>query len=189
MQVQQDAVGDVVKRLRRAEGQIRGVIAMLESGRDCAEVVTQLAAVSRALDRAGFKIIASGLQQCVTAQADGEDRTRGHGADGKAVPVPGLSAGIHRRAGPLHTPRGIYVKGCTADEYRDIDQAELRRDRAGRRHRPGRLLGRLVRALPRVRARLRARQHRRTRTSSSARSTPRPSRSSPPRPGSPRSRR
>ena len=75
MQVQEDAVGDVIKRLRRAEGQIRGVIAMLESGRDCAEVVTQLAAVSRALDRAGFKIIASGLQQCVTAQADGEDRS------------------------------------------------------------------------------------------------------------------
>ena len=75
MQVQEDAVTDVVKRLRRAEGQIRGVIAMLESGRDCTEVVTQLAAVSRALDRAGFKVIASGLQQCVTAQAEGEDRT------------------------------------------------------------------------------------------------------------------
>jgi DNA-binding FrmR family transcriptional regulator len=74
MQVQEDAEGDVVKRLRRAEGQIRGVIAMLESGRDRTEVVTQLAAVSRALDRAGFKIIASGLQQYVTAQADGEDR-------------------------------------------------------------------------------------------------------------------
>ena len=75
MQVDDKAVGDVVKRLRRAEGQIRGVIAMLEDGRDCAEVVTQLAAVSRALDRAGFKIIASGLQQCVAAQADGQDQT------------------------------------------------------------------------------------------------------------------
>jgi DNA-binding FrmR family transcriptional regulator len=74
MQVDENAVGDVVKRLRRAEGQIRGVIAMLESGRDCAEVVTQLAAVSRALDRAGFKIIASGLQQCVAAQAAGGDQ-------------------------------------------------------------------------------------------------------------------
>jgi len=73
MHVDEDAVGDVVKRLRRAEGQIRGVIAMLESGRDCADVVTQLAAVSRALDRAGFKIIASGLQQCLAA-ADGEDQ-------------------------------------------------------------------------------------------------------------------
>jgi DNA-binding FrmR family transcriptional regulator len=75
MRVDENAVGDVVKRLRRAEGQIRGVIAMLEAGRDCADVVTQLAAVSRALDRAGFKIIASGLQQCVAAQADGQDQT------------------------------------------------------------------------------------------------------------------
>ena len=66
MQVEPTAVDDVVKRLRRAEGQIRGVIAMLEEGRDCAEVVTQLAAVSRALDRAGFKIISSGLRQCLT---------------------------------------------------------------------------------------------------------------------------
>lgn len=73
MQVDEDAVGDVIKRLRRAEGQLRGVIGMLEEGRDCADVVTQLAAVSRALDRAGFKIIASGLQQCVTA-TPGEER-------------------------------------------------------------------------------------------------------------------
>ncbi len=75
MQVEPVAVDEVVKRLRRAEGQIRGVIAMLESGRDCADVVTQLAAVSRALDRAGFKIIASGLQQCLAAQKTGEDQT------------------------------------------------------------------------------------------------------------------
>jgi DNA-binding FrmR family transcriptional regulator len=67
MRVDEAATGDVIKRLRRAEGQIRGVIAMLEQGRDCAEVVMQLAAVSRALDRAGFKVIASGLQQCVAA--------------------------------------------------------------------------------------------------------------------------
>jgi DNA-binding FrmR family transcriptional regulator len=74
MQIEEAAVGDVVRRLRRAEGQIRGVIGMLEEGRDCAEVVTQLAAVSRALDRAGFKIIASGLQQCLAA--DPEDPQR-----------------------------------------------------------------------------------------------------------------
>jgi CsoR family transcriptional regulator, copper-sensing transcriptional repressor len=63
---------DVLKRLRRAEGQIGGVIRMIEEGRDCADVVTQLAAVSRALDRAGFKIIATGLKQCVTGSA-GDD--------------------------------------------------------------------------------------------------------------------
>jgi DNA-binding FrmR family transcriptional regulator len=73
MQIEGDTVSDVVRRLRRAEGQIRGVIAMLEAGRDCAEVVTQLAAVSRAVDRAGFKVIASGLQQCLTAKQAGND--------------------------------------------------------------------------------------------------------------------
>jgi DNA-binding FrmR family transcriptional regulator len=46
---------------------------MIEAGRDCADIVTQLAAVSRALDRAGFKVIASGLQQCLRARAAGED--------------------------------------------------------------------------------------------------------------------
>jgi DNA-binding FrmR family transcriptional regulator len=74
MQIETDTVADVVRRLRRAEGQIRGVIAMLEDGRDCADVVTQLAAASRALDRAGFKIVASGLQQCISAKNAGQDR-------------------------------------------------------------------------------------------------------------------
>ena len=56
----------VVNRLRRAQGQIAGVIKMIEEGRDCEEVVTQLAAASRALDKAGFAIIATGLQHCLT---------------------------------------------------------------------------------------------------------------------------
>ncbi|MDO2373557.1 metal-sensitive transcriptional regulator [Mycobacterium avium subsp. hominissuis] len=55
----------VLARLRRAHGQLGGVIAMIEQGRSCKDVITQLAAVSRALDRAGFKIIASGLRECI----------------------------------------------------------------------------------------------------------------------------
>lgn len=55
----------VVKRLRRAQGQLAGVLAMIEDGRDCGDVVTQLAAVSKAVDRAGFAMIATGLEQCV----------------------------------------------------------------------------------------------------------------------------
>ena len=54
-----------LNRLRRAQGQLAGVIRMIEEGRDCEDVVTQLAAVSRALDRAGFAIIATGLQHCM----------------------------------------------------------------------------------------------------------------------------
>lgn len=56
----------VVNRIKRAQGQLAGVLRLLEEGRDCEDVVTQLAAASRALDRAGFAIIATGLQQCIT---------------------------------------------------------------------------------------------------------------------------
>jgi DNA-binding FrmR family transcriptional regulator len=62
----------VVNRLRRAQGQIGGVLRMIEEGRDCNEVVTQLAAVNRALDRAGFAIISSGLKQCLS-ESGGEE--------------------------------------------------------------------------------------------------------------------
>ena len=55
----------IVKRLRRAQGQIGGVLCMIEEGRDCEAIVTQIAAVSRALDRAGFAIISTGLKQCL----------------------------------------------------------------------------------------------------------------------------
>ncbi len=71
MQVDEEAINAVLNRLRRAQGQLAGVIAMIEAGRECKDVVTQLAAVSRALDRAGFKIVASGMRQCLAA-ADGE---------------------------------------------------------------------------------------------------------------------
>jgi DNA-binding FrmR family transcriptional regulator len=66
VELSEDVLTDVTKRLRRAQGQVGGLIQMIESGRDCREVITQLAAVSRALDRAGFKLIASGLEQCVS---------------------------------------------------------------------------------------------------------------------------
>lgn len=60
----------VVKRLRRAQGQLNGVLTMIETGRECGEVVTQLAAVSKAIDRAGFTMIAAGLQQCIRSDED-----------------------------------------------------------------------------------------------------------------------
>jgi DNA-binding FrmR family transcriptional regulator len=70
MQLEAEQTRVIVNRLRRARGQIDGVIAMIEQGRDCRDVVTQLAAASRALDRAGFKIVATGLRQCLAE--DGE---------------------------------------------------------------------------------------------------------------------
>lgn len=66
------AASEVMNRLRRAQGQLAGVISMIEQGRDCKDVVTQLAAVSKALDRAGFKIVAAGMRECAAgAPSDG----------------------------------------------------------------------------------------------------------------------
>lgn len=60
------AVKKVANRLRRAHGQLAAVIAAVEGGGDCRQVVTQLAAVSSALDRAGFAIISTALRQCIS---------------------------------------------------------------------------------------------------------------------------
>ncbi|MCH9851431.1 MAG: metal-sensitive transcriptional regulator [Actinomycetia bacterium] len=55
---------DVLLRLKRARGQLDGVINMIEDDRSCGEIVTQRAAVSKALNRAGCKVVATGLKQC-----------------------------------------------------------------------------------------------------------------------------
>ena len=67
-----EELGAVVNSLRRAEGQIGGVLRMIEQGRDCKDIVTQLVAVNHALDRAGFAIIATSLKQCL-AEPGGAD--------------------------------------------------------------------------------------------------------------------
>ena len=65
MELPEDVVEQVRKRLRRVEGQIRGVERMLEEGRECREIVTQLSAATRALEQAGFRLISAGLTWCV----------------------------------------------------------------------------------------------------------------------------
>ncbi|MFI8633083.1 metal-sensitive transcriptional regulator [Microbacterium sp. NPDC077663] len=61
----EDAVRRIANRLKRAQGQLAAVIAAVEGGGDCREVVTQLSAVSGAIDRAGFAVIATAMQQCL----------------------------------------------------------------------------------------------------------------------------
>ncbi len=64
----------VINRLKRAQGQLAAVTRMLEEDSDCRSVVTQLSAVSSALDRAGFAIIASALEQCMKQDDPALDR-------------------------------------------------------------------------------------------------------------------
>ena len=69
--IEEHAIGDaealrkVTNRIKRAEGQLRGVVQMLEDGRSCQDVVAQLAAASKAIDRAAFTLIAAGLKECL----------------------------------------------------------------------------------------------------------------------------
>jgi len=70
-----EAKRKVVNRLRRAHGQLAAVINAVEEDAHCRDVVLQLAAVSKALDRAGFLLISSALQECLT-DPDGESADR-----------------------------------------------------------------------------------------------------------------
>lgn len=82
MELDKDEMTKVSNRLKRAQGQLTAVVRMIDEGRDCEDIVTQLAAVSRALDRAGFAIIASGMKQCLTQPE--------HDGDTPALDVPKL---------------------------------------------------------------------------------------------------
>lgn len=59
-----------INRLKRARGQLDAVIRMLESEADCEQVIQQLAACSKAIDKAGYQIIATGLKQCLDSTSD-----------------------------------------------------------------------------------------------------------------------
>lgn len=64
MQIDPEELTTVINRLNRAQGQLAGIVRMIENGRECRDIVTQIAAVSRALDKAGFAMVATGLKQC-----------------------------------------------------------------------------------------------------------------------------
>lgn len=70
VQAQEAARRKVVNRLRRAQGQLAAVTAAVERGESCRDVVTQLAAVSKAIDRAGYVIIANSMRECVAGQGE-----------------------------------------------------------------------------------------------------------------------
>ena len=69
----EDVNDDVLKRLRRLEGQIRGVQRMIEEGQNCADVVTQLSACKAALDKVGYRLVVAGMRHCVSVP-EGSDQ-------------------------------------------------------------------------------------------------------------------
>jgi len=61
MQFPAETSDEVIKRLRRLEGQIRGLQRMVEEGSECRDIVTQLAAAKGALDRVGIRLMTAAL--------------------------------------------------------------------------------------------------------------------------------
>jgi DNA-binding FrmR family transcriptional regulator len=65
-------LGDLLARMRRVEGQARGIQRMLEQGRDCEEIVQQLSAMRAALARVAMTIVAENLEECLLREGPGE---------------------------------------------------------------------------------------------------------------------
>jgi DNA-binding FrmR family transcriptional regulator len=66
-------VGLILNRLKRSNGQLSAVVRMLEEGRDCEAIVTQMAAVSKAVNTAAFTLISSSLKECMADPATDVD--------------------------------------------------------------------------------------------------------------------
>lgn len=76
MHIPQDDLDAVKNRLSRAQGQIGGIIRMVEEGRECTDVLTQLAAAQAAISRAAFALIASGMANCEYGESGKADRVK-----------------------------------------------------------------------------------------------------------------
>ena len=73
MQLPENVSDDVRKRLRRVAGQVQGVERMLAEGRECKEIVAQISAATKALEQAGFKLVAAGLTYCIEHPEEAEE--------------------------------------------------------------------------------------------------------------------
>jgi DNA-binding FrmR family transcriptional regulator len=61
----QEQVTAISKRIKRAQGQLGAVARMLDEGRNCDEIVTQMSAVSKAVNTAAFNLISASLKECI----------------------------------------------------------------------------------------------------------------------------
>jgi DNA-binding FrmR family transcriptional regulator len=70
MKMPEEVIEDVRRRLHRAAGQVLAIERMLDEGRECRDVVTQISAATKALEQAGFRLVAAGLTYCVQNPED-----------------------------------------------------------------------------------------------------------------------
>jgi DNA-binding FrmR family transcriptional regulator len=72
MEIPDDVIDDIRRRLHRVSGQLAGIERMLDDGRECKDVVAQISAATRALEQAGFKLVAAGLTYCLAHPDEAE---------------------------------------------------------------------------------------------------------------------
>jgi len=72
----EDQVEAITKRLKRAHGQMGAVVRMIEEGRNCEEIVTQMAAVNKAITTAAFTLISSSLKECIEENRNNSDEVQ-----------------------------------------------------------------------------------------------------------------
>jgi len=65
MRLPEETTSELNRRLRRIEGQVRGIQQMIAEGRECRDIIAQVSAASTALDQVGFKLLAAGLSHCL----------------------------------------------------------------------------------------------------------------------------
>jgi DNA-binding FrmR family transcriptional regulator len=73
----QEQLSAIIKRLKRAHGQLGAVVRMLQEDRSCEEVITQMAAVNKAVNTAAFTLISSSLKECIVDPAVDTDAVTG----------------------------------------------------------------------------------------------------------------
>ena len=69
----QDQLEAIAKRIKRAQGQLGAVGRMLEEGRNCDEIITQMSAVSKAVNTAAFTLISASLKECIVENKTNSD--------------------------------------------------------------------------------------------------------------------
>ena len=72
MELPDEVIEDIRKRLHRVSGQLAGIERMLDDERECKDVVTQISAATKALEQAGFKLVAAGLTYCIANPEESE---------------------------------------------------------------------------------------------------------------------
>ena len=65
MELEPEVTENLSKRLARIEGQVRAIRTMIEDGRECRDIITQISAASTGLEQVGFRLLSSGMQRCL----------------------------------------------------------------------------------------------------------------------------